>query len=133
MTVIIITIKVIKIVAIFMSGWLPSHALTCRAVSNQTDTYEYHILVQPPCCHLIFSVISLSTTIVQSNLFFGKYLSSRKFQFGYDHQDMCSIRLEMGAQADGRVSVCFSLNISRSRRCLYLSYIYPRRTSIGKI
>ena len=53
-----------------MSGWLPSHALTCRAVSNQTDTYEYHILVQPPCCHLIFSVISHSTTIVQSILFF---------------------------------------------------------------
>ena len=70
LTVIIITIKVIKIVAIFMSGWLPSHALTCRAVSNQTDTYEYHILVQPPCCHLIFSVISHSTTIVQSILFF---------------------------------------------------------------
>ena len=62
-----------------MSGWLPSHALTCRAVWNQTDTYEYHILVQPPCCHLIFSVISHSTTIVQSNLFSGNIFPVESF------------------------------------------------------
>ena len=68
-----ITIKDIKIFAKKLR-WLPSHALTCRAVSNQTDTYEYNNTHFPQttltCCHLIFILILDDTIKVQSTLTF---------------------------------------------------------------